>query len=1124
MSKLSIKLFQICSVLFCSSNLYSMSQTKLRLGLNPKQLKGTHTVLQDYSGCSPFYGLVLLDKGVLRNLYEFSSFYNKTLGDGVLKNAPVELEPLKKDVQDYFAEDRSTGTQNLVRQMFHMPPGGTFNPTNAPNNPVAQFTPKDIGKILRIVYDTQHDAVKMETDVKGYLQGLGIKDPKGKAFAPKDFNPFVKSLVKAIRECDEKNPEALFATNTAQSALLGYLLIKSNERKDLQNYFYGFLGKDVTLSDELYSAQEIAKLSTVAPDLKNLESFANFVCATVYQQLYSGDLPKIITSNMGVGFKGVEFTDCMECVMRNLCNIATYSSKDKVLGIAPEGAKFDTTLQEFYAKHSDANNITNETVHQDWVSVVENVSGVSYNRLCNVSGGSINVPFDCAGFIPVATVDSSMPVQKLTIGASSYFVYEKMVGDRKFLLVPHDSGAICCELMPSVRNIIILMNTLFNLNLYSESDAIFSVDFEQNYLNSMCEKFAWSVQDSGNLTKSVSLSVATKFKQEFSINLSDKAHGYVKLQESQKENVGISGLFDDASVVQQAIGTALGLCDIEKSFKNDFYYDLIDPNNRVSRVKIMMDRENGSRLLTDNLIVSIGFLQDMHYLQQIQSANVDLSLKAKKIMGTLNLLKYADPSILDVRLYSSSEIISIINCGLKRTNLSDEYYRLARKAIDENILTVFNSKDIISWIQTGIDRESCLSSVFFSLIKIAQAKDILNNVSKSKIFSWLTTLSGLKPGFGPRSGPIGLCSFASKVIEKSSGVELQPLDIINFILNYVKNLNGKSAEKLWNVLDVAIDKKIISSADVCLLISKIVDIGEVEEGLSLAKREIDAGVLGQSNTDEILSWMKHAMNVEESGLFARGGARSHVPGLAFDLIRNGWLKKSEASFLLSVVVAGIQEKLFGQNNYTVVNLFHEMLAQNFLTNGDYNQIRNVLLQIMETERKNLFDANIIINGINRGLLNKSDLPEIESFVATIKEKGRNYSSDVQQEINESVQKLEALIQQKFSNQSGSMMDLARGAGGLRPTTPNLMRYQPSYVPKQFAAVSQKQLEQQRVQLEKFNEKLQQQNIQVSNMPSSGAPQINPATSTTWTTPSAQVMAVNVKRSMPKWIKQSIKKV
>ena len=81
---------------------------------------------------------------------------------------------------------KNTATQDLVRQMFHEV-GGTFNVINALNNPVTQFTPEMLGKILRLVHDAGADSVKMEADLKAYLLSLGLKDPKGKLFPGKDF-------------------------------------------------------------------------------------------------------------------------------------------------------------------------------------------------------------------------------------------------------------------------------------------------------------------------------------------------------------------------------------------------------------------------------------------------------------------------------------------------------------------------------------------------------------------------------------------------------------------------------------------------------------------------------------------------------------------------------------------------------------------------------------------------------------------------------------------------------------------------------------------------------------------------------------------------------------------------
>ncbi|MCX5923075.1 MAG: hypothetical protein NTU89_00755, partial [Candidatus Dependentiae bacterium] len=684
--------------------------------------------------------------------------------------------------------------------------------------------PKDIGKILRIMNDFSSDAVKMELGLKNYMQSLGLKDPQGKPFVGKDFNPFVKSCVKSTQECDEKNPAAIFAQGTTRGILLGYLLIKSNDRKDLQDYFEGFLNKSVTLPEEQYPAEQLKGFADQTPDLQEAESFADFVCGTVYEQIYASPLPKIITSNTGVDFQGIGFTDCMECVMRNLCNIATYDTKNKIFGAAPKESSLSSSLKIFYEAHSSVTDVAAKPAHQAWVNVVENVEGVAYNKLCtNSSTSYASLPSDCEGFIPMESVHTTLPSRLISVGGKNVTVYEKQVGSAKYLLVPKSSDNFCCELMPSTRNVIVLMNQSLNLNLYPNQEATFEPGFENKYLEPMSQKFGWSVDSqSKDLTKGVNLKVSTKSKHGFEIKLSYKAHGSVNIIENQKKSSQLEVSFEKGLPAQQAIATSLGLFDDKTNAKNDYYCDLQDPNRRVDKIVKIMQRDTiAGKMVAENLMTSIGFLQDEHYLsavyemapetfsKEIKNTVFLRYLKSKSVSGIIQCVKrYKNPVL------SKADIIFIINHSIKLRFIFSALC-LASAAIEKGVLGSSDKADIISWINDGLkSSDSDKQARALELAHAAIANGVLGSSDKADIISWIN--DGLKSSdSGKQARALYLAEDATK---KGVLGSLDKADIISWINDGLKSSDRYVPKRALHLVYAAIEKGVLGSSDKAYII------------------------------------------------------------------------------------------------------------------------------------------------------------------------------------------------------------------------------------------------------------------------------------------------------------------
>lgn len=214
--------------------------------INPIKLAGMNDVTwlgkdsQKAKNYLPFWGLPMVEKNIAQLWYQINGKYQQKKIEDLVKQSLSDLLN-QETFNSCLSQLSTTKTQDLLRQMFHIA-GGTFAVTNAGNNPVRQFTAHHIGKILRMICDAdeKYDE-ELEKKIKDYCVTLNFKDQSGVIFKPKGFNPFVKSLVAALQE--SIGAERLYAENTAQQILLGFMLQRSHELKDLIDYYQVFWSK-----------------------------------------------------------------------------------------------------------------------------------------------------------------------------------------------------------------------------------------------------------------------------------------------------------------------------------------------------------------------------------------------------------------------------------------------------------------------------------------------------------------------------------------------------------------------------------------------------------------------------------------------------------------------------------------------------------------------------------------------------------------------------------------------------------------------------------------------------------------------------------------------------------------
>jgi len=363
---------------------------------------------------------------------------------------------------------------------------------------------------------------------------------------------FVTHIVDSLEECgyrtSTKKPD--YFPFTTHTILLGFLYRKAVDKTGLKAYFDTLL--DYIDADKLLSPQGLTFLNAdgvvdekkwepvytasvpVAIAIKDaLEktrdekeplnrlknildgiSYENLMYAAIVDHYYSNPLPKI-DSHQNVTFENITFADCVETTMRMLCNFILYSQRNTSFALSNIGPDVqidklavDKKLADFFEIHKNPLQLSANATHQAWVDVVENRPFVAYNRIVDekkqetigsefVHGITIDdvkkklseTPGSTAKISEQMIIPSHTPFSKISINNNNFTV----VDAREYKTY---------ELQPTIKNIIILLNQLFSLKLYTNPlEPFINQTFNATYFPELCTKLGWeyTISDDKNL-------------------------------------------------------------------------------------------------------------------------------------------------------------------------------------------------------------------------------------------------------------------------------------------------------------------------------------------------------------------------------------------------------------------------------------------------------------------------------------------------------------------------------------------------------------------------------------------------------------------------------------------------
>jgi hypothetical protein len=373
---------------------------------------------------------------------------------------------------------------------------------------------------------------------------------------PRIINDRVKKLAKVIAnslfECgffEKAGVTVSYPAYATHSILLGFLYKISVDKKSLRDYFnalnsiikkdqalvkklfnqegehifssdswnlsvfdksiveYNFFGLILSAFNESYAKPTIDQfLNTIKQKIPSkYDPFEVMVFSEIVRRFYRKALPKIIGRNAGghgkTSFANTSFSDCVEVTIRDLCNFIVFSQEEsKFIPLKKGNLHPSQELIKYYqGDNANTTSLDLPKKFQEWGSLMQNISGVIYAAMSSKSVSSEKYErlihgdeiFYSKLAQPCYVLLSKEDMSKLS--TTDFGKRKKLnVGNEPYIIGdPAEYNAYA--LWPSLKNIIILLNHLFGLDLYKDDPlAPFKdLDFCSKYFPKLCENLGW---------------------------------------------------------------------------------------------------------------------------------------------------------------------------------------------------------------------------------------------------------------------------------------------------------------------------------------------------------------------------------------------------------------------------------------------------------------------------------------------------------------------------------------------------------------------------------------------------------------------------------------------------------
>lgn len=456
-------------------------------------IKETYTILKpEFRDFSIIHGAVAAETDFLPALYDLRDERKKSatvnlvqkLFHATFRRAGLADFVATKDIRHIFEEEQVPSVAYLLLFFHGLPTDALYTHYSLiadelrsvreqkKRDPKTQGIVKKIDKLQRQRAKQRDILVKKFTSSAEYTH---LAEP---------FQKLVPAIIEAHLEC---MTEKIFSPETVQLILLALLYKEIGGDKRFVRLYYELLHKKLQCLDgNLDAAWEASQFTPGSIDslikMLSAEPLTGNFLEKHFEEYVFVHLARAVplVRYKDSFFKGHEFGDCMDTVVRNLLNNLSYNpdtkrfdvalleqrlgSKD--LGSNEVSVKVSKELKNFYTQNSDPALASDKVVHNKWAEQVSsNIPFVAYrSRLAN--GVSEELPQEKRGFIK--GIDA--PAFTIKLIEKGY--------------VPVDDTVDVFTVRSGLKNLIVMLDYLLHLNLFESGleQEFLRDDFVATYL------------------------------------------------------------------------------------------------------------------------------------------------------------------------------------------------------------------------------------------------------------------------------------------------------------------------------------------------------------------------------------------------------------------------------------------------------------------------------------------------------------------------------------------------------------------------------------------------------------------------------------------------------------------
>lgn len=307
-------------------------------------------------------------------------------------------------------------------------------------------------------------------------------------------------IFEALNESDPNNSESLYPAHTVEMMLLAFIYKKYSADRNMLKMFYNLLNTKLSkkllyeeltetwVTNNFNSVTQVEAIGTIEHILKaqNIKQSINQHFAKfVYNVLQARSFPMptgfaLITYEYAQGKKTPQFSDCVCNDIRNFINLYAYDFKQNKFTLSTLEKTMNIkvvlpALAGFLQIFGSVNKTSSLEAHSAWVYLVANIPYAAYRKMVSATTGIVMQDNIGKGYITIPQDEQSdalvnwLTLNKYKVLTSNQYNY---------------------ELRASVKNIIIVLNHLLQLNIFIEAGGLakefMRSDFIKEYFPKLC--------------------------------------------------------------------------------------------------------------------------------------------------------------------------------------------------------------------------------------------------------------------------------------------------------------------------------------------------------------------------------------------------------------------------------------------------------------------------------------------------------------------------------------------------------------------------------------------------------------------------------------------------------------